>query len=29
METNLEFVLPDARHRAEVLGFYDEFRAQG
>lgn len=29
METNLEFVLPDARHRADVLGFYDEFRAQG
>ena len=29
METKLELVLPDARHRADVLGFYDEFRAQG
>ncbi len=29
METKLEFVLPDARHRADVRGFYDEFRAQG
>ena len=28
MGTKLEFVLPDERHRADVLGFYDEFRAQ-